>query len=256
MADRRAPLRAALVGLQSALLEVLSPERCAICGVPRARAAWTEGVAGPAPGLRAWDTAHCCRRCLDSWRGPARPGQWGALPLWAARLETAELVAVIGAWKYRGLRGLARPLATLLVPVVHAAVAAHGPAVLVPVPLHQRRRRQRGFDQTHQLTVLAGRAAAVPVAANILIRQRATGQQASRVAEGEARRRNVAGAFAARPPAADEWPHVALVDDLITTGATLGEAAAALTAAGWQVACGLSLGLAARLQLDAQAGSG
>jgi predicted amidophosphoribosyltransferase len=251
----QACLAPALTGLLASLFEALGPERCAICGVPRAGGEWAAGVAGPAPGLRAWETTHCCAGCLDAWHEPPRAGLGGELPLWAARLETAQLVGLIGAWKYRGLRGLARPLAALLVPVVHTAVAADGPATLVPLPLHPRRRRERGFDQTLQLTVLGGRAAAVPVAADILVRRRATGQQASRPAAGDARLHNVAGAFVARGPAVGESPRVALVDDLVTTGATLGAAAAALQAAGWQVVHGLALGIAARLQLDGPCGS-
>jgi predicted amidophosphoribosyltransferase len=252
---RQAWLAPALTGLLASLCEVLGPERCAICGVPRAGVPWAAGIEGPAPGLRAWDTTHCCGHCLDAWHEPPRAGLCGELPLWAARQETAPLVGLIGAWKYRGLRGLARPLAALLVPVVHTATAADGPATLVPVPLHRRRRRERGFDQTLQLAVLGGRAAAAPIAADILVRRHATGQQASRPAAGDARLHNVAGAFVARGPAAGESPRVALVDDLITTGATFGAAAAALQAAGWQVVYGLALGLAARLQLDGPCGS-
>jgi predicted amidophosphoribosyltransferase len=236
--------------LGAALLDVLAPEICAACGARRGRTAWAAGVAGPAPGLRSWHATHLCARCRDSWRQTPCAGACAHLPVWGACRESAILVTVIGAWKYRGARGLARPLAEILVPVLHAAAAAAGPAALVPLPLHAGRRRQRGFDQTLQLVSLAGRAAAMPVCADILVRRRATRQQASQDVTGPGRERNVAGAFAARPPRPGESPRLALVDDLLTTGATLLAAAAALASAGWQVAWGAALGLAARLLLD------
>lgn len=242
--------------LLPALLEALAPESCAACGVRRGRVAWADGVPGPAPGLRSWHATHCCEPCLRSWRQIPLGGAVADLPLWAARPETADLVALIGAWKYRGLRGLARPLATLLARAVLQATATAGPATLVPLPLHPSRQRQRGFDQTSQLACLAGRASATPVADDILVRRRATRQQASEATSGAGRRRNVAGAFRARAPRPDEEVRLAVVDDLITTGATLAEAVAALRRAGWEVAWGVALGLAARLQLDEPPGDG
>ena len=241
-----------------AVLDVLAPESCAACGVRRSEAeqrgrGWAEGVDGAACGLRSGDLVHLCADCLAGWRQPPRAGLCGELPLWAARVETADLVAVVGAWKYRGLRGLGRPLASLLVPALQAAVAVDGPARLVPLPLHAARRRERGFDQTLQLASLAGRAAGLAVATDILVRRRATRQQASQATAGAQRRRNVSGAFAARAPRPDEPTRVGLLDDLITTGATLAEAAAALRDAGWRVAWGAALGMAARLQLDSAA---
>ena len=103
------------------------------------------------------------------------------------------------------------------------------PQALVPIPLHRARLRRRGFDQALELARPRGRDLGLPVLDGALVRLRATAEQSTLSAV--ARRRNVRGAFAVRPrlplPA-----HVALVDDVMTTGATLRAAAAALRQAG------------------------
>jgi ComF family protein len=98
---------------------------------------------------------------------------------------------------------------------------------LVPVPLHARRLRQRGHDQALGLARDWGRALGVPVIANALRRERDTQPQTE--LDGEARRRNLEGAFGMRGAAP---VHVALVDDVLTTGSTLAAAVAALRAGG------------------------
>ena len=231
----------------TAALELLAPERCVICGARRVDVAWANGPEGPAPGLSPWHEPHLCRPCQDRWRNGLFHGAVGDLPLYAPLPESALLVRVVGAWKYRGLRGLARPLADLLAPTLLAAARSDGSSRLVPVPLHPRRRRTRGFDQTQQLATLAGRASRIPVALDILKRRRNTAQQASRVAEGEGRRCNVADAFVARIPRRHEPRAVAVLDDLATTGATLAAAADALDIAGWDVRWCTAIGRAVRL---------
>ncbi len=173
----------------------------------------------------------------------------GTPPIFAARREDAALVKLVGELKYRGLRGLAWPLGRLLVPVATAAAATAGPVdALVALPLHPRRRRARGFNQAEVLAQIVGRELGLPVAADCLRRCRATPQQAALAADDADRRRgNVARAFAASPPPSSRSPRVALVDDLVTTGATWAEGARALTLAGWDVRWGLALGVAARL---------
>jgi ComF family protein len=103
------------------------------------------------------------------------------------------------------------------------------PDVLVPLPLHRARLRSRGFDQTLELARPLARALALPLRDDLLVRARATAPQ-SRL-DAAARRRNLRGAFMVRSdrplPA-----HVALVDDVMTTGATLHAAADALLRAG------------------------
>jgi ComF family protein len=103
------------------------------------------------------------------------------------------------------------------------------PDALVPLPLHRARLRARGFDQTLELARSLARALALPLRDDLLVRARATDPQ-SRL-DAAARRRNLRGAFTVRGDG--PWPaHVALVDDVMTTGATLHAAAAALRRAG------------------------
>jgi len=237
----------------TALLEFVYGERCARCSTPRADRAWTP-VGPHVRGLRPWDVPHLCATCAADLVGapvaarvPGTPA--AAPPIFAARREDAALVSLVGAFKYRGLRGLAWPLGRLMV-----SAAAHGTAVggavdgLVAMPLHDRRRRARGFNQAEVLARIVGKELGLPVYTDGLRRRRATQQQAALSAGDAARRRgNVAGAFAATAPSSTPSPRVALVDDLVTTGATWSEAERALTLAGWDVHWGLALGVAARL---------
>ena len=103
------------------------------------------------------------------------------------------------------------------------------PQALVPVPLHRARLRQRGYDQALELARPLSRHWQLPLLANGLRRCRHTAPQ-SRL-DAAQRRRNLRDAFNTRPGMA--WPaHVALVDDVMTTGATLHAAAKALRRAG------------------------
>lgn len=102
------------------------------------------------------------------------------------------------------------------------------PDALVPVPLHRSRLRQRGYNQALELARDLGRELGLPVLPAALVRARATAPMPG--LDLGARRRNVRGAFA---PGALALPaRVALVDDVMTSGATLNEAARVLKRAG------------------------
>ncbi len=114
------------------------------------------------------------------------------------------------------------------------------PDMAAPLPLHGRRLRARGFNQSLELARHVAKVLGVPCAGDALQRTRSTSPQAGK--DRAAREMNVRGAFMGSP-AVVAGRVVLLVDDVLTTGATAGEAARALRAAG---AAGVLLVVAAR----------
>jgi ComF family protein len=106
------------------------------------------------------------------------------------------------------------------------------PDCLLPVPLHRSRHFFRAFNQADLLARQAGKALGIPVISSVLRRHRRT--RAHSGLDAASRKRNIRGAFACRAPAGKQaiFGHVALVDDVMTTGATLAECTRALKKAG------------------------
>lgn len=102
------------------------------------------------------------------------------------------------------------------------------PEAIIPVPLAPRRYRQRGYNQASELALSIRRATGVAVLSNAAVRRRETTQQAG--LDRKARRRNVTGAFAIAKPL--DVRHIAILDDVVTTGSTARELAAVLREAG------------------------
>jgi len=139
--------------------------------------------------------------------------------------------------KYRNLRALAAPLAQLLNDyLITNPVPGE---VLVPVPLHRKRLRERGYNQSSLLARKLGKLINLPVVDDCLIRQRSAPPQA-RTSSVEERQRNVADAFACCNQRLRD-KQVLLIDDVSTSGATLDACAAALKAAGATSVWGLAL---------------
>ena len=146
------------------------------------------------------------------------------MPVWSAFAPTPELFALVHAFKYGGAVELAAWFGPRLARAVRARPAS--PALLVPVPLHAQRQRERGFDQSALLAREVGRRLGMPVYEHLLVRRRATPPLAA-LAHAE-RAAAVQGAFARLASLPVGNGRVVLVDDVVTTGATTTAAFAAL----------------------------
>lgn len=135
----------------------------------------------------------------------------------------------IAALKFRGRRELARPLSQMTLGVLHGWPAERFD-LLMPVPLHPGRLAERGFNQAALLARAFARQLNLPVS-QALVRTRPTLPQGQTRGPIE-RQRNVAAVFQVRDARAVEGRRICLVDDVVTTGATLSSCARALRAAG------------------------
>ena len=185
----------------------VSSPLCTVCGIPFA----TQG-----------GSDHPCGACLST-----HPRFAAAR---AAVLFDGVARDLIHRFKYDKKVHLARPLTLLATEALTSFAASSGAELLIPVPLHRRRLRERGFNQA----VLLGRPLAktwgVPLVVDNLNRVRWTEPQVTlSAAEREA---NVRGAFALSDPAALRGRKVLLVDDVYTTGSTVAECSRVLRQAG------------------------
>ncbi len=140
-------------------------------------------------------------------------------------------VQLLQAFKYQGRDELARPLAWLLADAVLDGPVGL-PELLLPVPLSAPRLRERGYNQAWELARHLGRRLHRPAQAQVLLRMRQGPAQAE--LSRAQRLRNLRQAFQVSPAAAPglQGRHLALVDDVMTTGATAHAACEALLAAG------------------------
>lgn len=139
--------------------------------------------------------------------------------------------------KYKNLRSLALPLAKLLNDYLNNNSVPG--EIIVPVPLHPKRLRERGYNQSSLLAKELGKLTTIPIVNNCLARERYASPQARTSTVGE-RRSNVADAFICRDSRLRN-KQVLLLDDVSTSGATLDACAAVLKAAGANSVWGLVL---------------
>jgi ComF family protein len=177
-----------------------------------------------------------CRSCAAGLRPPSVPADRFLAPDPGVVVGDALELAVaafayegtlrksLAGLKYGSAARVARPLAERAASRFGELAAVAGPAVLVPVPIHPQRLRERGYNQAALLAAGLARIAGLPIA-DVLLRRRATTRQHR--LDRAARLRNLRDAFAVRPDARAP-PVVILVDDILTTSATLEACAAVL----------------------------
>jgi ComF family protein len=167
-----------------------------------------------------------CARCLARGEDPAACPRHRDRKVWPAWIYAETVAVLVHALKYEGRTDLAPGLALEMARVVPARPRLD---LVVAMPLHPVRRRERGYNQAALLARALSDALGVPCIEDALVRVRATRAQAR--LDPAARRSNVAGAFAVRRRGL-EGRNVLLVDDVITTGATFDACLGALSAAG------------------------
>ncbi len=175
-------------------IQFLEPPWCDICGIP--------GVNG------------LCDACATS---PPRYGQLRTVALYQTTLQQA-----IHLFKFEKRKVFARHLVQLInahIPV-DCDVATYD--FVLPIPIHKKRLRERGFNQATLLAAGIAEAAGVPVLTNTLVRKRHTVAQSS--LDREARQQNIVGAFDVLAPDIIRGKRLLVIDDVFTTGATIREA--------------------------------
>ena len=204
------------------------PWRCQLCGAPGAEGIdLCVGCIADMPRNVA-----CCARCAVPLpiatplcgACQRRPPDWDMA--WAPYQYGWPLDRLESRFKFHGDLASGRSLATLWRQTPRPACLPH---MLIAVPLHRARLRQRGYNQALELIRPLARQLDVPLRHDLLERIRGSAPQTD--LDAAARRRNVRGIFKVAHQA--RWPaHVAVVDDVMTTGSTLAECARVLKRAG------------------------
>lgn len=210
----------------------LLPRLCPACG----------GWAGPGRDLCAGcerilpRLINCCPRCAIAFDHPNVHGECGACqqhpPAFSHSVALYRYAPpvdhLIRQLKFHRQLGLARVLGERL--ARRLTPETPRPDLILPVPLHTTRLRERGYNQALEVARPVARALGLPLHLHSLVRVRPTAAQTGM--DVGARRKNVRGAFALRPDNTVQDLRVALVDDVMTTGSTAEAAAKCLRAAG------------------------
>jgi competence protein ComFC len=196
-------------------LKTIIPPVCPRCGRPVVQ----ESSQNSCPGCAGWQEG------LDGVRAPF--------------LFEGVIREAVHEFKYNNLRALAPELATLMYQyIIDYLVPGE---VLVPVPLHPKKLKERGYNQSDLLAEEVGGMAGLPVIDDCLVRTKYTSSQARSTAVSE-RQRNVTGAFACRDGRLKD-KKVILIDDVSTSGATLNACAGVLKSYGAETVWALVVAL-------------
>lgn len=210
----------------------LLPRLCPACGEPTG------------PGLELCPGCdrnlpilhHACPRCAIPYEHPDTHGECGACqkrpPAFARAIALYRYAPpmdhFIRELKFHRQLGLAQLLGERLARRLVPETAR--PDRIIPVPLHGARLRERGYNQALEIARPVAQALGVALDFRSLVRVRATAPQTGMTVA--ARRKNLRNAFRLRDPATVRGRHVALVDDVMTTGSTVQAAAQCLRQAG------------------------
>ena len=228
--------------LISRIADLLMPCECPVCGAPAdAGGALCAGCLLEMPRLPLYDRAESAELAILA-NAVCPPSFIAAWMLYDPFRPHAEMIRTS---KYRGRPGLARRLGALFAAEFADTYpeAAARPDVLIPVPMYWRKELTRGYNQAVCIAHGIGNVLGVPVADNLVaVRPHATQTRRS----AQQRRANIEGIFSVLHPSDFDGLDVVIVDDVITTGATIGEVAIALGRAGARPASvgAMALGMA------------
>ncbi len=196
-------------------LHLLFPRQCAVCGAP----------------LQEGEEAICLKCNMDMPRtnyhvrkdNPVERIFWGKFPLERATSclfyhKGSDFRRILHQLKYGGRKDLGEVMGRFMAAELAASDFFHDIDVIVPVPLHPRKQRMRGYNQSECIARGVVAVTGIPCDVSSVIRKRHTETQIRKSAYE--RWENVSGIFRLRHPERFVGKHVLLVDDVLTTGAT------------------------------------
>ncbi len=222
-----------LAALAAPLLDLLYPPSCVGCGGPVAER--TARLCSRCLGALPWLGESGCNRCgseIDNGGRCLLCNQLdGSLAYVSSTVWFAGCVPeLVHALKYARRQEMACLMAELAMAGGVLGGLLRVTDLILPVPLHWRRKIKRGFNQSELLAAELAGLTSIPLVSSSVIRARATATQTR--LNPEQRRSNVAGAFVCRHEEQIQDKTILVVDDVMTTGATLGEVARSLAVAG------------------------
>jgi ComF family protein len=219
------------------LFQQIFPDDCRVCGEPLVNISRIPVCQKCLAEPQSMTADYFCSGCHTPFLNPYPLDEQGRCMMCRLGLKGYDTVYTFGSYegtlrelihlfKYGSVRPLAKPLGTL---AARAIPFEHAFDVVVPMPLHWKKRWARGYNQSELLAREIARRRGVPVK-NLVRRVKSTSVQAG--LSSSKRRLNVRGAFAMRKGASVKGLRILLVDDVLTTGATASACAAILKRAG------------------------
>jgi len=240
----------------SCVFNLVFPDQCRVCDRPLGGLSRVPVCSSCLEMVSPLSTDYFCVMCRTPFATAFPLDEYGRCALCRNGLQGFDAAYCYGAYdgvlrrlihlfKYERIRSLVGPLSSYMAAALPRDQRFD---LIVPVPLHWRRRWERGFNQSALLAEALSRRSGIPLH-NALRRRKATAPQAGLPASG--RRSNVAGAFVPARRCQVRNRRVLLVDDVMTTGATIRACARTLKAAGAAYVAVLTIARADRRQAPA-----